>query len=355
MSESDSEQNKTEEATPFKLKKAREKGNVAKGSDLAFFGTMVALCIYAVAFLPQGLTNMAMMMRRALRGAIQDSRNPNLAVESIQAFYWPGLATVATLGIFVFCLILLMQVLQIGGLLFTAHPLKPDFNRMNPAKGLKKIFSLRTLKEALKNIIKMAVYLGCTYLLIRYCLEVFANTLTNTDRVILAFQGAGLRLLFMYTLLSIFFAAIDQVIVRKEFSKQMRMSTSEVKRETKDREGEPRQKQKRKQVHSELSKQSASMGDLAGSDIIIVNPEHFAVALKYNAEETDAPVISTKGRNLIAESIKDRAFILGIPILSDPPLARALFKSGKIGKEIPGEHFQKVADVYLKLYKDRQS
>jgi flagellar biosynthetic protein FlhB len=151
----------------------------------------------------------------------------------------------------------------------------------------------------------------------------------------------------LYIALGFIFAMIDQVIVRAEFKKQMKMSRSELKREVKDREGEPRIKQKRKELHKEFSKQTGSLGDLPGSDVLIVNPQHFAVALRYDAETMDAPIVSAKGRNRFALMLKTKAARLGIPILANPPLARALYRTSDPGQPIPPQHFKSVADSYV--------
>jgi len=208
---------------------------------------------------------------------------------------------------------------------------------------------MRTLKEAGKNILKMSIYLGATYLVIKHCINIYGGTLTDGINVSRAFLGSGMRLLYLYLVFSFIFALLDQVIVRKEFSKQMKMSRSEVKREVKDREGEPRIKQKRKELHKEFSKQTGSLGELPGSDMLIVNPQHFAVGLKYDAETMDAPIISSKGRNRFALLLKTKATRLGIPILANPPLARALYKGANPGQSIPADQFKAVAESYVAI------
>lgn len=352
---SETEQNKTEEPTRFKLKKAREKGNVAKGTDLAFFGTLIGLAIFILVFGSKSIANLAELMRLLLLTTISNANEPAQATRAIASVFMPAVQFVMLLGGSVFLFVILMQMVQIRGLIFTTHPLKPDFKRLNPAQGLKRIFSMRTLKEALKNIFKMAVYLGFTYLMIKYCISIYGPTLIDAKRLTTAFYGSGMRLLFMYIVLALIFAALDQVIVRKEYLKQMRMSKSELKREHKDREGEPRMKQKRKQLHAEFVKQTNALGDLAGSDVLIVNPQHFAVALSYDPDSMSAPKLATKGRNNFALMLKSKAVELGIPIIQNAPLARAIYKGCDYGGEIPQSEYQKVADIYLRLFRQRQT
>ena len=350
---SETEQNKTEEPTDFKLTKAREKGQVAKGQDFAFFGLLVALAIYAVAAGPKTMRDLTQMMRNVFSSSIGAAHESSAATAAIKSVYLPIVQSLSLLGVTLFITVALVQLIQIRGFIFTTHPIKPDFSKLNPGKGLKRIFSMKTLKEAIKNIFKMSVYLGSTYLLILYCIKRYLPTLVDADSLILAMHGGGMRLLYMYAALALFFTALDQIIVRKEFTKQMRMSKSEVEREHKDREGEPRLKQKRKQLHKEYIKQTQGTGNLPGSDLIIVNPEHFAVAVVYDAETMKAPQVTTKGRNKFALDLKQRAFELSIPIIQSPKLARALFKHADAGQEVPSQYYQSVADIYIRLYNSK--
>ena len=344
---SETEQDKTEEPTPHKLRKAREKGQIAKGQDLPFFGSLIGLALFMALFgatFMNGITqSMALSFTVSVEGAGQD----NAVQLAVARIYRPAIMLILTFAACTVTFVFLMQLLQNKGLLFTTHPLKPDFTKLNPAKGLKRIFSMRTLKEAGKNILKMMIYLGATYLVIRYCIRLYGTNLNDGNDVARALFGSGMRLLYLYIILSFFFAMIDQVIVRKEFHKQMKMSRSELKREVKDREGEPRMKAKRKELHKEFAKQTGSLGDLPGSDMLIVNPQHFAVALRYDAETMTEPVISAKGRNRFALLLKTKAVRLDIPILTNPPLARALYRGTNPGQSVPPQHFKAIADSYV--------
>lgn len=350
MSES-SEQNKTEEPTPFKLKKAREKGNIPKGNDLPFFAVLAGLALFLLTLGDQAAARLMLVMENSLSRA-GHSKTPNDVYQAISEGYGPSMWVIVLIGSIMVILILLIQIIQTRGLLFSAHPMKPDFTKLNPAQGLKKIFSMKTLKEALKNIFKMMVYVTATFLVIRYCVSVFASQMTGAETLIRAMNSSGQRLLYVYIGLSLVFAAIDQIIVRKEYHKQMRMSKSELKREVKDREGEPRQKQKRKQLHEEFAKQTAALGDLGDTDVIITNPQHYAVALSYKPDHMKAPKVTSKGRNKFAQHIKAKAFRLDIPIIRQPPLARAIFKNTRIGSEISQDEFHQVASIYIKLRQD---
>ena len=347
---SETEQNKTEEATPFKLRKAREKGQVAKGPDLGYFSTLTALCLFSLSAGGQFVNELLDIMRRIYATSIRDAGDPSLILSTIGTSYAPLLKSVALLGATIMIVVIFFEIIQVRGLYFTPHPLKPDFNRLNPAKGLKRLFSMKMLKDTLKSIFKMLVYTLCAYFVIFGSVAALAPATGDAAHLIDSMHKAGLRLAMAFALLALVFTLLDQVISRQEFRKQMRMSRSEVNREHKDREGDPRIKQKRKNLHSEFVKQTQGVGNLPGSDMLIVNPQHFAVALRYDPATMTAPTITAKGRNRFALLLKQEAFRRSIPVLEDPPLARSLFRSADPGQTISTSHFHEVAAKYKILH-----
>lgn len=343
------EQNRSEAPTPFKLKKAREKGMVPRSAELGFLGGLVALAGFGAVAGPAMLGKFAELMRRSFSAAIDRAGDPEQAQAMIGDLAWAALAPLALLGATIVTVVIFLEILQLRGLVFTAQPLKPDFNRLNPAQGFKRLFSMRMLKETLKTILKSAVYAVAAWFVVKDAIARFAIAASNGDRLAGALAGAGLRLLFAFIAIAICFVILDQILVRGEFLKQMRMSRREVTREAKDREGDPRIRQKRKQLHTEFVKQSKGLGALPGSDLVVVNPEHFAVALRYDSKTMLAPEVSTKGRNRFALALKQEAFRLGIPILEQPPLARALFRACKPGSPVPSTTYEEVAALYIAL------
>ncbi|MBC7768214.1 MAG: EscU/YscU/HrcU family type III secretion system export apparatus switch protein [Phycisphaerales bacterium] len=346
------EQNKTEEATPFKLKRAREKGSVARGMDLGFFSALGAFFLFITFTGEAMITNLALAMRNTLSSA--GALNSTDALAASALMLWPAFQPVALLGATIVVVVALFEIVQVGGIVFTTQPLKPDFNRLNPAKGLKRVFSTRMLKETLKNIIKMVVYAGASFFLIRHAFEARALSMTGAGSLADALHDQGGRLLFAFVGIALVFAAIDQVLMRGEFRKQMRMSRSELTREHKEREGEPRLKQKRKQLHAEFARQTKGLGDLRGADMLIVNPEHFAVALAYDAKTMAAPTVVAKARNHFALALKQRAGELSLPIFHAPPLARALYKQCDKGDAAPGDLYREIADLYLEVARSKR-
>lgn len=352
MAEASPEQNKSEEATPFKLRRAREKGSVARGVDLSFFAGLLALAGFLTVAGEAAISHLGQMMHRVLASGIRNAGDPHEAVGLAATAYWPALQPVILFGGTILTIVGLLEVIQLRGFVFSTQPLKPDFSRINPAKGIKRLFSMRLLKEALKSVLKMTVYTVVTVLLIRAAISGTGSAMTDAGSLAQAMRTAGMRMLWVFLVLAFFFAVLDQILTRGEFRKQMRMSRREVTRESKEREGDPRLKRKRKQLHAEFIKRSSGLGALPGSDMLVVNPEHVAVALAYDRTVGNAPVVRAKGRNLHAQLLKRRAFSLGIPIFENPVLARALYADSEPGQEIGEDHYHAVAELYFKLGRD---
>ncbi|MEO1045887.1 MAG: EscU/YscU/HrcU family type III secretion system export apparatus switch protein [Pseudomonadota bacterium] len=349
------EQDKSEEPTPFKLRKAREKGQVARGMDLGFLSVIIAFLGFFMVFGGPYMTALAMNTRHVLSLPVHSHSDPLALVDLLQnmtmRFFWPLLALFAiTITIVVF-----FEIVQLRGFLFSTHPLKPDFTKLNPAKGLKRLFSMKMLKETLKNIVKLVVYATVSGLVVHYGVQQYAHSMRDADRLVDAMQLSALRLLLAFAVCAAFFVVLDQIIARQEYRKQMRMSRREVTRENKDREGDPRLKQKRKSLHADFTQSSGNIADVAGADVVIVNPEHFAVALRYDPEQMEAPQLVARGRNHFALAIKQIAWRNSVTIIENRPLAQGLYKACKPGAMIPEAYYRDVVSIYLRLPHKKRS
>lgn len=343
------DQNRSEAPTPFKLKKAREKGQVARSMELGFLAGLVALIAFLAIAGKRFARTLAEVTHETIAAGIDAAGQPEQAGALPGRIYWTIVEPLLLLGGTIVVIVILFEIIQLRGFLFTAQPLKPDFSRINPAKGIKRLFSMRLLKETLKTLLKTIVYGLVTYLVLRDCLLRYATTASDSEQLAGLIGEATMRLLFAFLLVAFGFVVLDQLLVRGEFLKQMRMSRREVTRESKDREGDPRIKSKRKQLHQEFVKANRSAGTLAGSDLLVVNPQHFAVALRYDAARMEAPIVTAKGRNRFALALKEEAYRRGIPVLAQPPLARALYRGCATGSEVAPAQFEAVADLYIQL------
>ena len=163
------------------------------------------------------------------------------------------------------------------------------------------------------------------------------------------------RLLLGFVLAAVAFAALDQVIARRMFLKNMRMSRRELKREMRDREGDPRLKQKRKQLHASFVKTSQSIRNLPDADVLVTNPQHIAIALRYDGARMPAPQIVSIGTNQVAQRLKSLATAYGVPIVEDRQLARTLYRTGALDRFVPEDSFAAVAAVYNQLRRTGQA
>lgn len=349
MAEGGEETNKSEDASTFKLDRARRKGMLARGSDLGFFASLLGLAIAAQLVGSSFATGLAQGMQRTF-GSIQSTQDG--AALALARLWTSGLNILSILllpFLIIAMVAVVMEILQNRGVIFSAEPLKPDLTRLNPAKGLKRVFSMRMLRDLAKNLVKLAVYGGGAYLFVSSdARDVGQRARDGRQLADLLAETAG-RLLLLFLFLAAAIALLDQLLARREFARQMRMSKREVTREQREREGEPRQKQKRRQILSEIIKQAAAAANVKGADVLVVNPVHYAVALRYRAEEGDAPVVVARGRNLWARRMRDTAQREGVVIVRNPALARALYRESQVGRAIGQDNFVAVADIYIAL------
>ena len=321
--------------------------------DLGFLSVLIAFAGFFLVFGGNYIAALSQMMRDTLSIHLNSHSLPNEVVAIMGELLWPIVTPLLFLAGILVIVIVFFELIQLRGFVFSTEPIKPDFKKLNPAKGLKRVFSLRTLKETLKNVIKLATYSTVAYLFIRFSIDQFGMGMTDGLKLANAMELSAFRLILIFMLFAFLFMIIDQIITRQEFKKQMRMSKSELTRENKDREGDPRLKQKRKQLHGEFSKQQSGMGDVSGSDVVVTNPHHYAVALTYKVDQMEAPVVAAKGRNHFAQAIKAEANLHSVAIVENRPLARALFAQCNTGDPVPENLFHDVAGVYLTLQRGK--
>ena len=344
----DNDTDKTEQATPFKLDRSRKKGVVARGTDLGFLAGLAAAFAYFSIAGPQ-MSNALVKAARVswIAGpALADGRSALVSViaADLSMVARPVLLLMASL----FACVLLVEFLQVGAV-FSAQPLMPDFSRLSPANGFKRVFSLRALIETGKSLLKMAVYTSLAVMFVVGVIRSVGGTIPDGRELLLELRRDALRLLAIFVLTAMFFAALDQIIARTQFAQRMRMSRRELRREMRDREGEPRLKQRRRQLHRELAKATKSLRNLKKADVLITNPEHIAMALRYEPKSMLAPTVVSVGINHVAQRMKRMAFFYSIPIIQNRRLAQTLYRKASLNSVIPQECYQPVADIYNAL------
>lgn len=316
--------------------------------DLGFLGVLIAFIAYGWIGGPGAEGSITKAVHDVLTAGPRLAEGNAALLELVSLLFWVAVTPILFLAGIVFAIVLLLEILQTG-FVFSAHPLKPDFGRLNPAKGLKRLFSVRLLIETLKNILKLTIYAIIGWLVIHAAISVDGGSISDAGRLASVMSRMSFRLLGAFLLAAIAIAILDQLIARRDFLKRMRMSRREVRREHREREGDPRFKQKRKQLHAEFVKVSKSLKGLRGSDVLITNPQHIAVALRYDPKTMHAPRVVSMGTSHLAQRLKRLAFIYSIPVVEDRPLARALHRSCVMDAPIPEHCFKSVADIYNKL------
>jgi len=349
---SETEQNRSEQPTPYKLSRSREKGVVARGVDLGYFTALAAFAGYAWIAGPGMAGKIAATTRNALVTAPWLVAGPSEVLTVTGQVLLSALRPVGFLAALVFLAVLVLEIVQTGPV-FSTEQLRLDFARLSPARGFKRVFSLRALVETGKGLLKTALYGAAAFFVIHSAQTAHIAAITDAQSLAALLRAEALRLLLLFLAIAALFAALDQLIARRDFLKRMRMSRREVRRELRDREGEPRMKRRRQRLHRELAKLSQSLKGIRGADVLITNPIHVAVALKYDPASMIAPVVAAQGAHEIAHRLKRLAFIYGLVIVENPPLARALYQC-ELKQEIPEKYYRPVAEVYLSIRRRRQ-
>jgi flagellar biosynthetic protein FlhB len=237
------------------------------------------------------------------------------------------------------------------GFLFTTDPLTPDLEKINPLQGLKRMFSVRNLIETARVTVKGIILCFVAYSMVKAFIEGSATLIFKNPIAIFEVLGSTGKTLFL-TLCGILalFAGIDFVLQKREYGKQVRVTKEEAKKEAKEQEGDPLIKSRIRSIQRDMARKRM-MQAVKKADVIITNPTHIAIALSYDKDKMVAPKVVAKGADFMAQRIKAIAAEAGVPMVENVPLARAIFKSVKVGQVIPRTLFQAVAEVLAYVYK----
>jgi flagellar biosynthetic protein FlhB len=340
---------KTEEPTPKKIEDARKEGNVPKSQDTSGVITLF-VAILAMLMLFPFMERHAILLARyyfsLLGSPIDNLFAINIAVVTAREL----LLIVLPLAISVAIAGIIAAVAQFG-FLFTTKSIMPDFKKVDPIKGMKNLFSMKKLIEGIKITFKSFTTLGVGFIFFFY----FITELPTVALFGLSDQMSWLKekiiIIALVMLLIIFiFAMIDLIIVRKQYFDGLKMSKQEIKDEMKNMEGDPLIKSKIRQIQMEASRKRM-MSEVPQADVVVTNPTHYAVAIKYDQEKSYAPIVIAKGTDNIAMQIKKIARENNIHIVQNPPLARSLYAEVELEKPIPESLFAAVAEVLAYVYK----
>ncbi|MEW4982765.1 MAG: flagellar biosynthesis protein FlhB [Cycloclasticus sp.] len=348
----DSDQEKTEEPTAKREEDARKKGDIARSREL---NTVVVLMMGSMMIWMTG-DRILKGMWRVMEGAFKIDRSsmfdPLETVASLQFAMQEALMFVAP---FLAAMVVaaLVGPIAMGGWSFSAQAFAPKASKMNPIEGMKRMFAVRSLIELVKSLLKFGLVMGIMALLADIYLPEFISLskLPIEDALLRASDVMTMSFVILCSSL-LLVAAIDVPFSLWEYKKKLKMTLQEVKDEMKQTEGRPEVKGKIRQLQQEMS-QGRMMEAVPKADVIVTNPTHFAVALKYEDGGNGAPTVVAKGADLMAAQIRNIAVGNGITLVSAPPLARALFFSTEIDQEVPKGLYLAVAQVLAYVYQLR--
>lgn len=348
----EAEQDRTEQATPFKRSEARKRGQVAKSLD---FNTMVIIAGFSAVLSGGAAFGIAQLAAscRTLLGAAGEADQPS-GLAAVGAEFVHGLMTVMLPICIAAVLLAIAANLAQTGPVLSSEPIKPQLSRLNPIEGFKRIYTKRLWIEALKALVKLGCFSAVTVGFFTAIWPALPN-LMGGDALFEAgwFAEAAKTLVFRILLVLAIIGLLDLLWSRWQFSRQLRMSRREMKEEVKRREGDPFVRQRIRELQRENLKQARSLRRVRNADVLITNPSHIAVALAYDRSTMHAPRIIAMGADLWAEAMKTKARQHGVTILERRSLAQRLYKLGAIDQPIPPETYLDVAHVYAELPRTR--
>ena len=350
---------KTEPATAKKLREAREDGKVAKSKELTAAFDLIVLFLVLKVFISMignGFLETFYYVYNLIPEFVENNAK-DFSTQAVSSFLavvmLQMLKIVAPFFVFGFVVTILVNVLQVGWKV-TTKPMQPKLDRFNPINGFKRIFSKDSVFELFKSILKIAVIIYVAYTSIRdkadnifllYDIPLNQAIALCGDVII----NAGFKISIVYLVVGI----ADFIYQKYRFNEEMKMTKQEVKDEYKNTEGNPEIKGRQRQRMRDASRRRM-MQDVPKADVVITNPTHYAVAIKYEPEVNRAPVVLAKGEDYLAQKIKESAREHNIEIVENKPLARMLYANVDIGSEIPPELYQAVAEILAMVYNTRQ-
>jgi flagellar biosynthesis protein FlhB len=343
---------RTEEPSQKRLQDARERGQVPRSRELTTFATMIGGSAMLTAIGSSMATCLSQMLRHGLSIDPQRLRDPDAMLGSMGEAALSALTVLlpvfgALIGV------IFLASLLLGGWNFSMQAMAPDFTRLSPLAGIKRLFGLRGASELGKALLKLAVVGGvCAAIVSRTFREVLGLAHMEPRSAI----GRGVGIVswsFVWLCASLALVAmVDVPLQLFQFKKSLRMTRQELRDEAKESDGRPETKQRIRQMQQTLARRRM-MHKVPGADVVIVNPTHFAVALKYDPKKMRAPRVLAKGVDLVAQNIRRLAEEHRVPVFESPKLARALYRSTDLNKEIPAGLYAAVAQVLSYIFRVR--
>jgi flagellar biosynthetic protein FlhB len=352
MAGDEDNEDKQFEATQHKLREQRKKGNVFKSKDITQLAVMIVGFSMLFVFGNQAY-KLLFELCKSLWGSIPNF--DEVAGSFVYFHTWRVLVSVIVPTMIALALVaIIIEIMQLGGILFTTEPLKFKLEKLDPIKGLKNMFNVKSLFELSKNMIKILVTGFLAWTIVDKHMPAVLGNIQAANKLAGFYTVADILWEFFWksTLLLFSVSIVDYIFQRWKFMKDQRMSFKEMKDEYKDTEGDPLIKSKRRQKQREIAQGGGGggMAQVPEADFVVKNPKHVALAVKYQDGMDEAPKVIAKGSDLLAEQIIAIAEEYGVPVVENIPLSRALFRLVKVNQEIPPELYRAVAEVLLFVY-----
>jgi flagellar biosynthetic protein FlhB len=348
MAETDQE--KTEQPTQKKEEETREKGQVAKSRELPSVAVLIAGLIYLWFCAPGMVKDIMKMMRRTFSAAGTMTIDINTIQSIMVGFLYEMFLITAPILIVVSLASLLANLLQTG-FLVSSEAILPKLSKIDPMKGLKRMFSLQTVMELVKNILKMTIIGSVAWLSIKGEIANIPPLVNQDVYAIMTYVGkVSFKIIISTCWVLIVLALMDFLYQKWEHNKSIRMTKQEIKDENKQLEGDPLIKGRIRRLQRDMARRRM-MAAVPKADVVITNPTHFAVALKYNPDDMNAPMVVAKGSDFIAAKIKEIAKKHHVPIVENKAVARLLFNLTDIDEAIPENLYRAVAEILAQVYR----
>ncbi|MDA5107366.1 flagellar biosynthesis protein FlhB [Brevibacillus thermoruber] len=341
---------KTEKATPKKREDARKKGQVAKSADLSPAVSLTAAFLMLILLGSSMFHTFQNVMRESLVTYTSWQVNEENLLVILYQLSFEAVKIVGPILAVVFIVAVFVNYMQVGWL-FTTEPLRIKLDKLNPVQGMKRLFSLRSVVELFKSLLKISAGILVAFMILWDTKDDLVQLSLKPLEAALSLTAAEASKLGLYIGLTlVVLAVLDYAYQRYEHEKSLRMSKQDIKDEFKQAEGDPLIKGKIRERQRSMAIRRM-MQELPKADVVITNPTHFAVAIRYDAREMSAPTVIAKGQDYLALKIKEIAQKHRIVTMENKPLARALYSQVEIGQQIPEELFKAVAEVLAYVYK----
>jgi flagellar biosynthetic protein FlhB len=342
--------NKTEQPTPRRLQKAREKGQVARSRELSS-ALAIAAALLVISWQATGFASQWRdLMRNLLHVATASDLRPGSPV-----LVWCGtlmFSAAAPAMLAAFAVAMASSLAQ-GGLVFAPTLLTPNMERVSPAAKFRQLFSTTNLSGVLKSLLPAAVIVYITYdVLVRDWTALLFASSSSVPTIGQTLYTRMFEIAWKASLVMLLWSGFDYLLVRQKLQSDLRMSREEVREEIKESEGNPQIKGRIRRLQRQVRRRRM-LQDVPRATVLVTNPTHFAVALRYTPDMA-APIVLAKGRNLFALEIRQAAVWHGIPVIENPPLAQALYRAVEVGQNIPAKLYTAVAEVLAFVYRAQQ-